>query len=134
MLGKLIKYAGTLEAFDHVCEPVAGRVQRAPRQDMTAGSSGANAARRLVGLGALATLPTAASGGVGVNPTAFEPDVTGWTDVATLSELAEGKPARVTPGGVPVVLVRRNGSINRLSADCAHAGGPLDEGTVGADG
>lgn len=237
MLRRLIKYIESLEAFDHVSEPVAGRVQRATSQDavenalsgtwlghklhpvltdlpigawtmasaldVTAGSSGADAARRLVGLGVLATLPTAASGatdgsvsygaeqrvglvhavanltatamqaaswvarcrgrratgmalsgvglgitafaahlgghltlvrGVGVNHTAFEPDVTGWTDVAALSELEEGKPARVTPGGVPVVLVRRNGSVHGLSADCAHAGGPLDEGAVSADG
>jgi nitrite reductase/ring-hydroxylating ferredoxin subunit/uncharacterized membrane protein len=171
--------------------------------DMTAGPAGADAARRLVGLGVIATLPTAAAGatdwsvsygaeqrvglvhalanvtatvaqaaswvarrkglrvtgmalsgvglgiaafaahlgghlvlarGVGVSHTAFEPDVTDWTDVAALSDLNEGKPVRVTPGGVPVVLVHQDGSLYALSADCVHAGGPLDEGTVTADG
>lgn len=171
--------------------------------DVTMGRSGAEAARRLVGLGLIATLPTAATGandwsvsygagqrvglvhaltnltatavqaaswaarrrglrvtgmvlsgvglgitvcagylgghltlvqGVGVNHTAFEPDVTDWTDVAALSDLSDGKPVRVTPGGVPVVLVHRDGSVYALSADCVHASGPLDQGTVSADG
>jgi len=171
--------------------------------DATAGESGAAAARRLVGLGLIATLPTAATGatdwsvsygpgqrvglvhaltnltatafqtaswvarrrgqrgagialsgvglgitvcagylgghltlvqGVGVNHTAFEPAVTDWTDVAAATDLGADKPVRVTPGGVPVVLVRHDGSIRALSADCVHASGPLDKGTITADG
>ena len=171
--------------------------------DVTAGPSGATAARRLVGLGVLATLPVAATGatdwsvsygagqrvgavhaltnvtatavqtaswlarrrgrratgmalsgaalgltifagylgghltlvqGVGVNHTAFEPDVTDWTDVAALADLSDGKLVRVAPGGAPVVLARHRGSIHALSADCVHASGPLDQGTVVADG
>ncbi len=171
--------------------------------DLTAGRSGATAARRLVGIGLVAALPTAATGasdwsttmgatqrvgvvhalanlsatllqaaswmarrrgrrvtgmalsgaglgisagaaylgghltlvrGIGVNHTAFETDVTAWTDVAALSAVSDGKPVRVTADGVPVVLVHHQGSIYALSADCVHAGGPLDQGTVLPDG
>lgn len=171
--------------------------------DVTAGRSGAKAAQRLVGLGLLATLPTAATGaadwsysygagqrvglvhalsnltatavqaaswnarrrgrrltgialsgvglgitmcagylgghltlvqGVGVDHTAFEEPVTDWTEVAELSKLADGKPVRVTPGGVPVVLVRQGSTVHALSADCVHASGPLDQGTLERDG
>ncbi|MDI3387721.1 Rieske 2Fe-2S domain-containing protein [Streptomyces sp. B-S-A8] len=167
--------------------------------DVTAGPAGAGAARRLVGVGLLATVPTAASGasdwsdtygperrvgvvhavcnatastlqaaslvarrkgrrgvgavlsgiglgftlssaylgghlslvrGVGVNHTAFQPTVGQWTDVAALSDLGDGKPLRVTAGGVPVVLVRRGETVHALSAVCTHAGGPLDEGEI----
>lgn len=68
--------------------------------------------------------------GVGVDHTAFDNAVTDWTDVAALTELAADKPLRVTPGGVPVVLVRHDGEVAALSATCVHAGGPLDEGQV----
>lgn len=170
--------------------------------DLTAGQAGADAARRLVGLGLLATVPTAASGasdwsvsygaaqrvglvhalsnltatalqaaswvarrrgrrftgialsglglgvaagaaylgghltlvqGVGVDHTAFEQPVTDWTDVAASADLTDGKPLRVTPGGVPVVLVRLGATIYALSADCVHASGPLDKGTLVRD-
>jgi nitrite reductase/ring-hydroxylating ferredoxin subunit/uncharacterized membrane protein len=170
--------------------------------DLTAGRSGADAARRLVGVGLIATVPTAATGaadwsvsygaaqrvglvhaltnlagtvlqtaswvarrrgrratgialsgiglgltacagylgghltlvqGIGVNHTAFEAEVTDWTDVAAVSDLRDDIPVRVTPGGVPVVLVQHGGSVYALSADCVHAGGPLDQGTVVAD-
>ncbi|MFD4542057.1 Rieske 2Fe-2S domain-containing protein [Streptomyces bauhiniae] len=171
--------------------------------DLTAGEGGAVAARRLVGFGLLAVVPTAASGasdwadtfggpqrvglvhgmlnsvatvlqtaswvarltgrrragvvlsgvglgltgasaylgghlsyvnGIGVNHTAFEEPTGKWTDVAALTALEEDKPLRVDAGGVPVVLVRHGGTVNALSATCTHAGGPLDEGKVDADG
>ncbi|MFF8649230.1 Rieske 2Fe-2S domain-containing protein [Streptomyces griseoluteus] len=171
--------------------------------DLTAGERGAVAARKLVGFGLLAAVPTAASGasdwadtfggpqrvglvhgmlngaatvlqaaswlarltgrrragvvlsgvglgltgasaylgghlsyvnGVGVNHTAFEEPTGKWTDVAALTALEEDKPLRVDAGGVPVVLVRHGGTVNALSATCTHAGGPLDEGKVDADG
>lgn len=72
--------------------------------------------------------------GIGVNNTAFQQPVTKWTDVMALSTLKEGKPTRVVAGDVPVVLVRRGDSIDALSATCVHASGPLDEGTLVADG
>lgn len=68
--------------------------------------------------------------GVGVNHTAFEPRVEEWTEVATVSELGADQPARVSAGGVPVVLVQHAGSVYALSANCVHAGGPLDKGEV----
>jgi nitrite reductase/ring-hydroxylating ferredoxin subunit/uncharacterized membrane protein len=170
--------------------------------DLTMGRAGAKPAQRLVGLGVLAALPTAATGasdwsetrggeqrvglvhalgnlaavglqslswltrrqghrlvgialsttslglsvgaaylggslsfvrGVGVNHTAFDDAVLQWSDVAALSELVPDKPVRVSPGGVPVVLVQHEDSVYALSATCVHAGGPLDEGQV-ADG
>ncbi|MFF8844309.1 Rieske 2Fe-2S domain-containing protein [Streptomyces sp. NPDC015127] len=171
--------------------------------DLTAGRASASSARRLVGLGLIAAVPTAASGasdwsdtygptrriglvhalgnsagtllqaaswvarrrgrhrlgmalsgvglgftvctaylgghlsfalGNGVNHTAFQPTVSDWTDVADLSELGEGQLVRVTPGGVPVVLVQHEGTVFALSATCVHAGGPLDEGKIVEDG
>lgn len=68
--------------------------------------------------------------GVGVNHTAFDDTVSDWTDVAAVAELAEDKPLRVHPGGVPVMVVQHSGEIRALSATCVHAGGPLDEGEI----
>ncbi|MGH9056895.1 MAG: Rieske 2Fe-2S domain-containing protein [Acidimicrobiales bacterium] len=68
--------------------------------------------------------------GVGVNHTAFDDTVTDWIDVAAVSELTADKPIRVRPGGVPVMLVRHDGTVHALSATCVHAGGPLDEGEI----
>lgn len=167
--------------------------------DWTVGRSGAKAARRLVGLGVLASVPAAVTGasdwsetyaaeqrvgvvhaasnvagvlvqsaswmarrrghrlsgmalsgvglgitlgaaylgghlsfirGVGVNHTAFDNTVADWTEAASLAEVAADKPMRVTPGGVPVMLVQHDGYIHALSATCVHAGGPLDEGEI----
>lgn len=170
--------------------------------DVTGGRAGAGAARRLVGLGLITTVPTAVTGaadwsatygqtqrvglvhallnttatlvqtasllarrrgrrglgialsavalgitttssylggyltfgrGAGVDHTAFEPTVSEWTDVAAAGELSERRPLRVRADGVPVVLVRHQGSTYALSATCTHAGGPLDEGEVVED-
>ncbi len=72
--------------------------------------------------------------GEGVSHTAFEPTVNEWTDVAASSDLEADRPMRVTADGVPVVLVRQNGSLFALSATCVHAGGPLDEGELVGNG
>jgi len=72
--------------------------------------------------------------GEGVNHTASEPLVEEWTDVAASSDVETDRPMRVVAGGVPVVLVRQNGSLYALSATCVHAGGPLDEGTLVGNG
>ena len=68
--------------------------------------------------------------GVGVNHTVFEDSVGEWTDVAALADLAVHTLVRVSPGGVPVVLVLEGAEVHALSATCVHAGGPLDEGTL----
>jgi nitrite reductase/ring-hydroxylating ferredoxin subunit/uncharacterized membrane protein len=170
--------------------------------DLSMGRSGSAAARRLVGVGILAAVPTAASGasdwsstygpdqrvglvhatanatattlqvtswlmrrrgrhgtgvalstvalgltasagylgghlsytrGIGVNHDAFEKTVSEWTDVSAVSEVTEGALVRVEAAGVPVLLVRRGGSIHALSATCDHAGGPLNEGELVGD-
>lgn len=68
--------------------------------------------------------------GVGVNHTAFQPEIKKWTDVAALSDLNVDVPMRVKAKNVPVVLVRRDETVYALSATCVHAGGPLDEGEL----
>lgn len=168
--------------------------------DVTGGGPGADVARRLVGAGVVAALPTAAAGlsdwsdtygadqrvglvhalgnvaattlqagsyverrrghraigmalsslalgamtvaaylgghlsygrGLGVAHTAFEEPVTEWVDVAALADLGPGgRPLRVEAKGIPVLLVREGQEVLALSATCAHAGGPLDEGEV----
>lgn len=167
--------------------------------DVTAGAAGAEAARRLVGVGLLTTVPTAVTGasdwsgtygptrrvglvhallnstatliqaaslvarrrgrrktgmalsalglgvtatagylggylsysrGAGVDHTAFQASVSEWTDVAAAVDLTEGRLLRVEADGVPVVVVKRRGTLHALSATCTHAGGPLDEGEI----
>lgn len=71
--------------------------------------------------------------GVGVNHTAFQHGTRKWTDVAAASEVTDS-PMRVEVHGVPVMLVRLHGVVKALSATCTHASGPLDEGTVDAEG
>lgn len=171
--------------------------------DLTAGEQGAPAARKLVGLGILASGPTALAGasdwaetkgadervglvhgllnaaasglqaaswiarrrghrgvgialsvvalgatgvsaylgghlsfvrGIGVNRTAFEKGPSGWTDVAAASDISEGELRRVEVEDVPVVLAKVRGDLRALSATCTHAGGPLDEGSLDAEG
>jgi nitrite reductase/ring-hydroxylating ferredoxin subunit/uncharacterized membrane protein len=72
--------------------------------------------------------------GIGVNHTAFQRPTRKWTDVAAESDIADGSLTRVTVGEVPVLLARQNGELHAISAVCTHAGGPLDEGTLDADG
>jgi nitrite reductase/ring-hydroxylating ferredoxin subunit len=51
-------------------------------------------------------------------------------DVTDLAELAESTPFKAKAGINDLVLVRLDGTIHALHAVCAHAGGPLDKGTV----
>jgi nitrite reductase/ring-hydroxylating ferredoxin subunit/uncharacterized membrane protein len=71
--------------------------------------------------------------GVGVDHTAFQPEVKTWTDVAAAGDLTEGRPLRAEADGVPVVLVKHRGDTYALSATCTHAGGPLDQGEIVED-
>lgn len=71
--------------------------------------------------------------GIGVNQTAFEPEVEGWTPVADEMTLDEGKPVRVSVEGVDLVLVRSGGMLRALADRCSHRGGPLHRGEVVGD-
>jgi len=53
--------------------------------------------------------------------------------VLPLESVEENKLYRVTAAGVPVVLLRQGLQFYAISATCAHAGGPLDEGTLQGD-
>jgi nitrite reductase/ring-hydroxylating ferredoxin subunit/uncharacterized membrane protein len=55
-------------------------------------------------------------------------------DVSDLATLPEDTPTKLRAGINDLVVVRRGGSIHALHASCAHAGGPLDKGTVTPDG
>jgi nitrite reductase/ring-hydroxylating ferredoxin subunit/uncharacterized membrane protein len=68
--------------------------------------------------------------GTGVNHTAWEAGGDDFEPVIAVGEVAENKPYRVMAAGVPVLLIRLNGSFAAISATCPHAGGPLDEGPL----
>lgn len=55
-------------------------------------------------------------------------------DLADLATLPENTPHKLRAGINDIVLVRRGGTIHAIHAVCAHAGGPLDKGTVTSDG
>jgi nitrite reductase/ring-hydroxylating ferredoxin subunit/uncharacterized membrane protein len=68
--------------------------------------------------------------GIGVNHAAFEDPPTGWTDVAAVRGLIDGKPRRVEVDGTPVMLLRQGNRIRAIGATCPHLGGPLNEGPI----
>jgi nitrite reductase/ring-hydroxylating ferredoxin subunit len=47
-----------------------------------------------------------------------------------VDDIPEGRPARAHAGEQPLVLVRDGDAIHALHDVCAHAGGPLAEGTI----
>ena len=51
-------------------------------------------------------------------------------DVTDIAELPHATPTKARAGINDLVLVRIGGTVNALHAVCAHAGGPLAEGTV----
>jgi nitrite reductase/ring-hydroxylating ferredoxin subunit len=70
---------------------------------------------------------------------AFRGPGTKWVrlDTGELIELAalpEATPTKMRAGINDLVVVRRGEAIHALHAVCAHAGGPLDQGTLTADG
>ncbi|APA88861.1 FAD-dependent oxidoreductase [Paraburkholderia sprentiae WSM5005] len=50
--------------------------------------------------------------------------------VARLSELPTDRAVRVTVDDTPILLVRDGDTVRGYSADCPHAGGPLEEGAL----
>ncbi|HYH93331.1 MAG TPA: Rieske (2Fe-2S) protein [Candidatus Saccharimonadales bacterium] len=70
-----------------------------------------------------------------VNRHAFRGAGTKWIrldtgDVTDLAQLAEATPFKAKAGINDLVLVRSGDTVHALHAICAHAGGPLDKGTV----
>jgi len=51
-------------------------------------------------------------------------------DVTDLTALPEATPTKARAGSNDLVLVRIGGTVHAIHAVCAHAGGPLAEGTV----
>ena len=70
---------------------------------------------------------------VGVDHAPEEEPPAEFTRALADADLAEGQMARVTVGGVPVLLARQGGKVFALADVCAHLGGPLHEGTLNAD-
>lgn len=71
--------------------------------------------------------------GVGVDNTVFEDGPDEWTATMLAGELADGKPHKVSAGGVDVLLVRRGERVLALSNACTHRGAPLSEGELDGD-
>lgn len=73
------------------------------------------------------------SRGVGVNATVFDAEPEGWTAALDASMLVEDRPTPALVGELPVVIVKRNGTIHALADRCAHRGGMLHEGDLDGD-
>jgi nitrite reductase/ring-hydroxylating ferredoxin subunit/uncharacterized membrane protein len=71
--------------------------------------------------------------GVGVNETLFHTAPADWTPVLDASMLADDRPTAALAGDLPLVIVRRDGTIHALADRCAHRGGPLHEGDLEGD-
>ena len=53
-----------------------------------------------------------------------------WTDVLPVDELAPNTPLRVEVEGYPVLLYQQGNKISAITAQCSHAGGPLEKGSI----
>ena len=70
---------------------------------------------------------------IGVNHAAAQEMPKEFVPVLADAELREGEMKRVEAGGVPVLLVRREGAVCALAHTCSHLGGPLSEGKLEGD-
>lgn len=70
---------------------------------------------------------------IGVNHAAAQEMPKEFVPVLADAELVEGEMKRVDAGGVPVLLVRREGDVCALANTCSHLGGPLAEGKLEGD-
>ncbi|SDE06694.1 Rieske 2Fe-2S domain-containing protein [Auraticoccus monumenti] len=69
--------------------------------------------------------------GVGVDVTAFEPEIPEWVDVAASTDVQHGQLTGVSAEDTPVLLTRDADGTPRALADrCTHRGAPLHEGQV----
>jgi len=70
---------------------------------------------------------------IGVNHAAAHELPKEFVPVLADAELREGEMKRADAGGVPVLLVRREGAVCALANTCSHFGGPLSEGKLEGD-
>jgi nitrite reductase/ring-hydroxylating ferredoxin subunit len=68
--------------------------------------------------------------GVGVDTTAFQVAPTDWTEVLQEDQLPDETPTLVHADGVPILLIRHDGTLLALADRCSHRGAPLHEGCV----
>jgi nitrite reductase/ring-hydroxylating ferredoxin subunit/uncharacterized membrane protein len=68
--------------------------------------------------------------GTGVDVTAFEDEITDWTDAMADDDLRADAPAVARVGRNDVLLVRHGGQVLALADRCSHRGGPLHEGEL----
>jgi nitrite reductase/ring-hydroxylating ferredoxin subunit/uncharacterized membrane protein len=66
--------------------------------------------------------------GVGVDHTAFEPEIEEWTDVAAEEAVPEDGHLVTNAGEVEVLLYRHEGTLRAIANRCSHAGWPLAPG------
>jgi len=71
--------------------------------------------------------------GAAVNRNVFFAGPADFVRVGSRDDFPEGEMRRVDAGGLPVVILRRNGLLHAIGAVCAHAGGPLEHGKVDGD-
>ena len=70
---------------------------------------------------------------IGVNHAAAQEMPKEFVPVLADAELREGEMKRADASGVPVLLVRCEGSVCALAHTCSHLGGPLSEGKLEGD-
>ena len=102
------------------------------------GAHGTGVTLGLAGAGALAAGgwlggDLAYTRGVGVNETVFDTCPADWTPALDASMLVDDRPAQAIVGDMPVVIVRRNGTIHALADRCSHRGGSLADGELEGD-
>jgi nitrite reductase/ring-hydroxylating ferredoxin subunit/uncharacterized membrane protein len=56
-----------------------------------------------------------------------------FTEAIAEAELTDGKPAKATVDGVPLMILKVGTKIYAMADKCSHLGGPLSEGTVEGD-
>jgi nitrite reductase/ring-hydroxylating ferredoxin subunit/uncharacterized membrane protein len=71
--------------------------------------------------------------GTRINRLTFLPEPEGYASVGAPADFPEGQMRKVEVGGLDVLVVRLDGTLNAIVNTCTHAGGPLDEGTLEGD-
>jgi len=71
--------------------------------------------------------------GTMVNHHAFTEFPEEWFEAGDPKDFGEGELKLAHAGSIPVLVVRRNGTLNAIAATCSHAGGPLQEGRLDGD-